>query len=294
MNDSFKPLPGTENKNPEAPKPPGPASSDDRKRVTPPAYQPLQENKPGRFAFIIAIQSIIGMSIIVATLFTLFTPRNIISGQMFNSILLALQSTPDVNLNPTPIIKSNLPRIGIVAGHYGHDSGTVCKDGLTEAQVNMTIATLVRQSLLGAGYQVDLLKEFDPNLSSYQALALVSIHNDSCDYINDQATGYKVAAAKATQYPEKTNRLAACLISRYAEVTKLPFHANTITPDMSQYHAFDEINPSTPAVIIETGFMNLDRQILTEHPDLIAKGVTEGLLCFLNNETIPTQEAPIK
>ena len=288
MNDSLPPAPG-----PESPKTgPEPVHSDDLPPSKPAA--PVIVRKPRRFAFFSALQSIIGASIIVATLFTLFTPRNIMSGQIFNSIILALKSTPEVNLIPTPIQNSSKPRIGIVAGHYGHDSGTVCKDGLTEASVNMTIATLVRQNLLRAGFQVDLLQEFDPNLNSYQALALLSIHNDSCDFINDQATGYKVASAQATRFPEKTSRLASCLIERYGSITKLPFHANTITPDMSRYHAFDEINPSTPAVIIETGFMNLDRQILTEHPDIVAQGVTAGILCFTNNEAIPTKEAPIQ
>jgi N-acetylmuramoyl-L-alanine amidase len=292
MNDSLKPIPGPERINPES----KPVSQTVPQGEAPPTkpMNSIPVRKPRRFAFFTALQSIIGTSIIVATLFTLFSPRNIISGQMFNSIILALQSTPEVNINPTPIQNSQKPRIGIVAGHYGHDSGTVCKDGLTEASVNMTIATLVRQNLLRAGFQVDLLQEFDPNLNSYQALALISIHNDSCDYINDQATGYKVAAAQATRYPEKTSRLASCLIDRYGSITKLPFHANTITPDMSQYHAFDEISPSTPAVIIETGFMNLDRQILTQHSDVVAQGVTAGLLCFMNNEAIPTKEVPVK
>ena len=239
-------------------------------------------------------KELIGTSIIVATLFTLFTPRNLMSGQILNSVILALQSTPDVNLNATPIQNSSKPRIGIVSGHFGHDSGTVCKDGLTEAATNMTIGTLVRQNLLKSGFQVDLLQEFDPNLTNYQALALVSIHNDSCDYINDQATGYKVAAAQATRYPEKTARLAACLTERYGSITGLPFHANTITADMSQYHAFGEVNSSTPAVIIETGFMNLDRQILTQHPDVVAKGVTAGIMCIINNEPIPTKDAPVQ
>jgi N-acetylmuramoyl-L-alanine amidase len=288
MNDSLKPMPGAEKPRPETP----PNSRPDEQNAAPVPSAPAPIRKPRRFAFFIALQSIIGTSIIVATLFTLFTPRTFMNGQAFVSIIQALQSTPDVNIKPTPIQNPSLPRIGIVAGHYGHDSGTVCKDGLTEASVNMTIATLVRQSLLRAGFQVDLLQEFDPNLTSYQAIALISIHNDSCDYINDQATGFKVAAARATRYPEKTSRLAACLTARYAAITKLPFHANTITNDMSQYHAFDEINPSTPAVIIETGFMNLDRQILTEHPDVVAQGVTAGLLCFTNNESIPTKEAP--
>jgi len=285
--------------------PPVPESKDPKAETKPePKSFPISEistskpkvaepvRKPRRFAFFVAFQSIIGTSIIVATLFTLFTPHNIMSGDVFNSILLALQSTPEVNTIPTPILNSQKPRIGIVSGHYGHDSGTVCKDGLTEASVNMKIATLVRQSLINAGFQVDLLQEFDPNLNSYQALALVSIHNDSCNYINDQATGYKVAAAQATHYPEKTSRLASCLIDRYAAITKMPFHSNSITPDMSQYHAFNEINPTTPAVIIEAGFMNLDRQILTEHTDIVAQGVTAGILCFVRNEAIPTKEAP--
>jgi N-acetylmuramoyl-L-alanine amidase len=63
---------------------------------------------------------------------------------------------------------------------------------------------------------------------------------------------------------------------------------------MSSYHAFDEINADTPAVIIETGFMNLDRQILTQQPELIAEGITNGILCYLYNEDIsdPATDEP--
>ncbi|MCE1255759.1 MAG: hypothetical protein LWX83_19690, partial [Anaerolineae bacterium] len=82
--------------------------------------------------------------------------------------------------------------------------------------------------------------------------------------------------------------MEACLVDRYSTITNLPYHANTVTDDMSQYHAFGEIDPSTPAVIIETGFLNLDRQILTEHTDQVAEGVTAGILCFTRNEVIPT------
>jgi hypothetical protein len=41
----------------------------------------------------------------------------------------------------------------------------------------------------------------------YQASTLVSIHNDSCEYVNDEATGFKVAAAMSSPFPEKANRL---------------------------------------------------------------------------------------
>jgi N-acetylmuramoyl-L-alanine amidase len=55
---------------------------------------------------------------------------------------------------------------------------------------------------------------------------------------------------------------------------------------MSSYHAFDEINPETTAAIIETGFLNLDRQILTTQQDIIAKGISDGILCYVRNEDI--------
>jgi N-acetylmuramoyl-L-alanine amidase len=58
---------------------------------------------------------------------------------------------------------------------------------------------------------------------------------------------------------------------------------------MSSYHAFGEINPETTAAIIEVGFLNLDKQLLTEKPDLAAQGISAGILCFINNEDITPQ-----
>lgn len=55
---------------------------------------------------------------------------------------------------------------------------------------------------------------------------------------------------------------------------------------MTSYHAFDEISPYTTAGIIELGFMNLDQQILTTKPDLLAEGIAEGISCYMNNEEV--------
>jgi N-acetylmuramoyl-L-alanine amidase len=131
---------------------------------------------------------------------------------------------------------------------------------------------------------VDLLEEFDDLLEGYEALALVSIHADTCQFIDDNATGFKVASALATSRPEKANRLLACIRSRYGDITGLRDHAGSVSPHMSSYHAFNEINAETTAVIIETGFMNLDRQLLTQQPDLIAEGIAQGVLCYIFNE----------
>jgi N-acetylmuramoyl-L-alanine amidase len=182
-------------------------------------------------------------------------------------------------------------RVGIVAGHSGNDSGAVCLDGngnvtLTEADVNLKIAAMVQEQLTQEGYQVDLLREYDARLNGYRALAVVSIHNDSCEYINDEATGFKVAAALNTNDINRANRLTACLVDRYQSITEMNFHAGSITPDMREYHSFREIDPSTVAAIIETGFLNLDREFLTKRTDLAAKGVVEGILCFAKNQNI--------
>jgi N-acetylmuramoyl-L-alanine amidase len=235
------------------------------------------------------LASAILVAVIAATIFTAATPISFMTGD-FTKVLAEAINSSDATPTPewpTPTARPR-PRIGIVVGHWGdnNDPGAVCSDGLTELQVNQEVATRVQQKLVAEGFDVELLKEFDPRLNGYFALALVSIHADSCQYINDQATGYKVAPSMENRRPERTERLTACLRDRYEKATGLAPH-NSITPDMSSYHAFDEIDINTPASIIEVGFLNLDRQILTREPNRIATGISNGILCYIYNENIP-------
>lgn len=169
-------------------------------------------------------------------------------------------------------------RVGIVAGHAGFDSGAICPDGLTEASINLAVADLVVAHLTAEAVRTDLLEEFDPQLDAYVASALVSIHADSCIY--PEATGFKVASLGGSANPWN-DLLVDCLISEYGARTGMQFHANSITYDMTQYHVFSTIAPQTPGAIIETGFMLADRDLLTNHPDLVAQGIVDGILCFL-------------
>ena len=168
--------------------------------------------------------------------------------------------------------------IGIVAGHSGNDSGTVCIDGLTEASVNRSIAELVVHELTLYGATVDSLLEFDERLLGYQADVFVSIHSDSCQ-ASKEMSGFKVASLEGGS--EESGALASCLWKSYAAATGLRPNPNTVTRDMTDYHSFREIAPSTPAAIIETGFLNADRSLLTEHPDRPAHGIVDGIRCFL-------------
>ncbi|GAB1470307.1 hypothetical protein MASR2M66_11840 [Chloroflexota bacterium] len=233
--------------------------------------------------------STLGIAILVATLFTAWTPNSLFTSNLREQMRALL--TPQAAIASGPLTPQPQIRIGIVAGHMGNDSGAACYDEngnvtVTEADVNLSIATLVQRSLTERGYQVDLLNEFDTRLNGYRAAALVSIHNDSCEVINAEATGFKVAASLETRDVNRAQRLTACLTDRYQNLTGLFFHASSITPDMTQYHAFSEIDPNTVTAIIETGFLYLDQDILTKRTDVVAEGVTQGILCFINNESV--------
>ncbi|HAV78016.1 MAG TPA: hypothetical protein DCX53_11765 [Anaerolineae bacterium] len=252
------------------------------------------DSTPKKHRSVRALQSTVGVAILLATLFTALPSRGLASGDFYNRLSIILTPRP---VDGAPIVSQPQLRIGIVSGHAGNDSGAVCVDGngevtLTEADVNLEIAAIVQQKLIERGYQVDLLREFDSRLNGYRALAIISIHNDSCEYVNDQATGFKVAAALNTPDLNRANRLTACLVDRYQSMTGLTFHAGSITSDMREYHAFREIDPSTVAAIIETGFLNLDRELLTKQTDRVAAGVVDGILCFANNENIVPTPVP--
>lgn len=246
------------------------------------SHAPRRE-KPRRAGSSPILLNTLGVAVLVATLFTAWTPASFLSGNLTEQLTGFLPA--DAENAAVPGAARQLVRVGIVAGHWGNDSGAVCENGTTEVDVNLRIATLVQQKLTANGIETDLLEEFDPRLKGYQAAAVVSIHNDSCVYVNDQATGFKVAAAMSVRDLNLANRLASCLRDRYQRKTGLPWH-NSITTDMTLYHAFDEISPNTTAAIIETGFLNLDYAILTQQPELVADGVVEGILCYINNENI--------
>jgi N-acetylmuramoyl-L-alanine amidase len=259
--------------------------------------RPTKEHKPAVFNFWSGLTTVLAAAFLVATLFTIWTPGSVVESSLEARMAQVFEAAQgEGELLPVMISDNNeqvnWENIGIVAGHYGFDSGAVCPNNVTEAELNLEIATLVQKMLSDQGYEVDLLQEFDQRLWGYQAAVLVSIHLDSCQYINEQATGYKVAAALASRDAAESLRLTQCLSTRYGEITGLPYHAGSVTDDMTYYHAFNETDPRTMAAIIEAGFMNLDYRLITEQTDLVAEGIVAGILCFLNNEPLQAIQNP--
>jgi N-acetylmuramoyl-L-alanine amidase len=240
---------------------------------------------------------------ILATLFTAWTPTSLNPGELANQFAAALEGDPQAN-GPAifaPATSEEELRIGLVIGHSGinpstgtDDPGSICEDGLREVEVNTNIGNLAAQALEAAGLQVDVLEEFDSRLFEYRAVALVSVHVDSCVPINEYASGYKVVSALDTVVPDKSQRLVDCIVDRYHRATDLNFHAGSITRDMTEYHTFREVHSQTPAAIIESGFLYLDRDFLTSQPEKAARGIADGILCYVNNEpaSLPWETAP--
>lgn len=205
------------------------------------------------------------------------------------AIALVPTATPTATqVSPSPTPTKPPKKVGIVAGHWSknprsYDPGAVCPDGLTEVEINLSIAQLVKVQLENQGYEVDLLEEFDPRLDGYWADVLVSIHADSCNI--PEASGFKVASVLHSAVPEEEDRLVECLREEYQKATGLAFHEHSITYDMTEYHAFYEIASQTPGAIIETGFMAADRQILLGKQDVVAEGIANGIVCFLETES---------
>lgn len=222
---------------------------------------------------------------LMATIFSFWTDPRYFRDNVRSELQVALATNVSTTIQPTSLPTPNwLRRIGIVSGHRGpeNDPGAVCPDGLEEREINFNVSQLVVRNLRGLGYTVDLLDEFDPELNNYQAAALVSIHANTCQEWpgGEIVSGYLVAKAEARPEGGEDTRLAECVAEHYGQASQLNRGFN-LTVDMTNYHSFREIHPLTPAAIVELGYMRADRALLTERPDLLARGITDGILCFL-------------
>ena len=192
-------------------------------------------------------------------------------------------------------------RVGIQAGHWKTsalpdeqqrlraDTGAQWKK-LTEAEVNLAIATRVQTLLQAAGVAVDLLPATVPE--GYDADAFVAIHAD--DGGGTAASGFKVASPWRAS--EASRLLRDALDAGYARSSGLPEDRYGVSYNMRGYYGFSwtrfdhAIAVTTPAAIIETGFLTsaADRAVIVDDPDRAARGISQGILAYLGElSTLP-------
>jgi len=199
-----------------------------------------------------------------------------------------------VQLLPPAIVPG--PRhVAIQAGHWKTDEapdefpslrfqfGTSVA-GVNEVDVTVDIASRVAVILRAKGILVDVLPATIP--PSYVADAFVALHADD-DGGFGSATGFKIAHGSYRGPFE--DALVTDLTQAYAASTGLPPN-DQLTPDMTDYYAFawfryeHALAPHTPAAILEMGYLSNDddRALLTEQPNVVAQGVANGVLRFLD------------
>jgi hypothetical protein len=201
---------------------------------------------------------------------------------------------------PVTFIGSGRPgpkRVGLQVGHWGNEllppelehlresGGGAVGGGYTEVQINYDLAQRTATLLRARGVEVEVLPATVP--VDYQADAFVAIHADG-----DAAgalRGFKLARSPLSKIPAWDDALVGWLYAEYGRATGLPRDDDHITRNMEYYYAFNNrryynaVAPSTPAAIIETGFVTsaADRALLVGTPDRAAAGIAAGLLGFL-------------
>jgi hypothetical protein len=198
---------------------------------------------------------------------------------------------------PKPKLDPSEPRrVGIQIGHwqttdvpkeYGTriltQTGTSWA-GYTEVEVTSEIADRMATLLTAQGIKVDVLPTTVPE--GYLADVFIALHCDG-DGVGE-LSGFKMAhGSRRGAYEDK---LLSTIKDTYAKATGMSYDSEHITRNMSGYFAFNwsryqhATSPFTPATIIELGFLSNDddRSVLVNKPDVIATGLVNGILAFLD------------
>jgi hypothetical protein len=187
-------------------------------------------------------------------------------------------------------------RVGIQVGHWKNEelpaelhsiywNFGASANGYNEVDINLAVAQMVGALLEKQGIVVDILPSTVPH--SYKADAFIAIHSDGND--DKTISGYKVAPS-AWDVNGKATLLASTIATSYGNDTHMTLGSSqSINESMTQYYAFNSakythaIDLLTPGVIIELGYITnaQDRQMITKSDDLVAQGVTDGILKYL-------------
>ncbi|MBE7512678.1 MAG: N-acetylmuramoyl-L-alanine amidase [Anaerolineales bacterium] len=249
--------------------------------------------KVGNFPLVTAVSALrsfvvaFAAAVIIATIFMWWTSPDFLPTQARRELAPIQATAQRVVSQPTALPTPQwFNRIGIVAGHSGPnrlgnpDPGAVCADGFNELTVTTGTAERLAAMLRGKGFTVDILGEFDTRRMGYEAAAYISLHADSCGDFG--YGGFKSTYPGSRQTSrEADERLNECVRQNYAAVTGLEFQPGNITANMLEYHHWKEIAPTTPAIILELGFLSYDRSLLQNQQDKVALGIMNGLICFL-------------
>lgn len=234
-----------------------------------------------KYSFFKALITIIFSALLTATILVTFSP-----GAEYIDQLVPAAETDAIDVS----MQNNQRKIiGLIPGHYGFDSGFQCGaeyNFVKESDVNLRIAVMVRDYLEAQGYTVNFMQEFDPDLTNYTALALVSIHANTCDTKGTSQSGFYVTTGGQNTYPSESKRLNDCLTYHYEQNSELNFLGENYIPGEEMLYSFDTVNNYTTISVIHTGYLGNDYRTISEKTNSLAKGIADGIVCYVENEAV--------
>ncbi|MGQ9877261.1 MAG: N-acetylmuramoyl-L-alanine amidase [Chloroflexus sp.] len=266
-----------------------------------PIQQPVPTAEPSSVAVVAVSTATASPTMVLPTPFPspTATPQRVaqaapVSDLVAEPVVPSPTTQPGVIPTPTPRPPGTPLRVGLQIGHLRSNelpeelahlrtsTGTYWQN-IREVEVNEAIAIRVRDILVAAGVEVDLLPATVP--PAYDADAFVAIHADGSAA---GTRGWKVATPWRTSAASRA--LMEAVASTYGVITGLPEDRYGISINMRGYYAFNyrrhthAIARTTPAIIVETGFLTnaADRTIIVDRPDLAAQGIAEGILKYLD------------
>ena len=190
-------------------------------------------------------------------------------------------------------------KVGIQVGHWKSNelpdeleklrsSTGTSGGGKYEWEVNLEISKELAKLLETNGITAELLPATVP--PEYWADVFISIHADGS--LDRSTNGFKIATPWR-DWSSKGSKVAEYIESSYGKTTNLPKDPK-ITRNMKGYYAFSwwkyehAVHPMTTSLIIETGFLTnpYEQRKLINNPELIARGIAEGLINYLDSENL--------
>lgn len=239
--------------------------SDSGSKSTPPEGKSKPVFSTGR-----VLQTIGLVALVLASVFTLWNPYKLFT------------EDEAAQANQAAISDEQAATIGILVGHWKIDSGSVCENGIVEADVNEAIANQISIKLNALGYPVKLLSSNDLDLVNYRGPALVALFCGSCDEQTGNKSGFTIGTTLSASDLNTSNALAVCMGEIYQSSTKLDFSYEIISPNHAAYSIFEMVNPQTPVIYLEMGSLLYDQSVLIENSEKVANGIVNGILCFFD------------
>ncbi|MBU3146460.1 N-acetylmuramoyl-L-alanine amidase CwlD [Clostridium sp. CF012] len=189
-------------------------------------------------------------------------------------------------------------KILIDAGHGGMDGGTSSKNGTVEKNINLSIATKLKDNLQKIGYEVVMTREEDAGLYSSSGTIRARYTEDlkkrcdlkkssNCDMFISIHLNYftqsKYSGAQVWYSDYKDSATFAGTVQKNLRIDLDPSNKRVQKPAKTAYKILRE-NDTMPSVLVECGFLSNyeEEQKLksNEYQDKIANSISKSISEF--------------